>query len=234
MPETDVSATPGISIIIPVLNEAATLATALDTLAPLRRQGVELVVVDGESTDNSASIALPRADTVLAGPPGRGVQMNLGASAADGDTLVFLHADTRLADDAPEQIQSALATRRWGRFDVTLAGRSRWLDVIAALMNARSRLTGVATGDQAMFMTRAAFAAAGGFPEQPLMEDIALSKRLKKAGRPACLKSRVTSSGRRWEKRGIWRTVWLMWRLRWRYWRGEDPARLAREYHDAR
>lgn len=219
-----------ISIVMPVLNEATTLAATLETLQPLRRRGVELIVVDGESTDNSASLALPLADTVMTGAPGRAAQMNLGVSAAGGDVLVFLHADTRLPEDALEQMQRALDTHRWGRFDVTLEGKSRWLGTIAALMNARSRLTGIATGDQAMFMTRTAFAAAGGFPEQPLMEDITLSKQLKKAGRPACLKARVTSSGRRWERHGVWRTIWLMWRLRWRYWRGANPHDLAREY----
>lgn len=183
-----------LSIVIPVLNEAATLAATLEGLQPLRRRGAELVVVDGESTDRSAALALPLADTVMTAPPGRGAQMNLGASAAGFDTLVFLHAGTRLPDGAPEQIQQALATRRWGRFDVTLTNRP---GVIAALINARSRLTGVATGAQAMFMARAVFAAAGGFPEQPSRADIAMSRQLKKQGRPACLKARVTSSGHR-------------------------------------
>ncbi|MDN6179398.1 MAG: TIGR04283 family arsenosugar biosynthesis glycosyltransferase [Halomonas subglaciescola] len=219
---------------MPVFNEAATLVAALEALQPLRRRGVELIVVDGESRDKSAVLALPLADTVLTSGPGRAAQMNLGASAADGDALAFLHADTRLPEGALESISQALAGRRWGRFDVTLKGQSRWLGVIAALMNARSRFTGIATGDQAMFMTRAAFAAAGGFPEQPLMEDVALSRQLKKHGKPACLKARVTSSARRWDSHGVWPTVRLMWRLRWRYWRGESPAQLAREYRDAR
>lgn len=228
-----------ISIVVPVLNEAATLVAALEALQPLRRRGVELIVVDGESRDKSASLALPLADTVMTSAPGRATQMNLGASASSGDVLLFLHADTRMPADTLEQLNQALAAHRWGRFDVTLEGTSRWLGTIAALMNARSRLTGIATGDQAMFMSRAAFAAAGGFPEQPLMEDIALSKQLKKAGRPACLTSRVITSGRRWEQHGVWRTIWLMWRLRLCYWLGADPADLAREYtsrgsHNAR
>lgn len=223
-----------ISIVMPVLNEAATLTAALDALQPLRRRGIELIVVDGESTDKSAILAVPLADTVMTSEPGRATQMNLGASAADGDVLLFLHADTRLPTDLPEQLSEALATHRWGRFDMTLDGHSRWLGVIAALMNARSRLTGIATGDQAMFMTRSAFAAAGGFPEQPLMEDVAFSRRLKKHGKPACLKARVTSSARRWDRHGVWPTVRLMWRLRYRYWRGASSAELAREYRDAR
>lgn len=181
-----------LSIVIPVLNEAPTLAATLEGLQPLRRRGMELVVVDGESTDRSAALALPLADTVMTAAPGRGAQMNLGASAAGFDTLLFLHAGTRLPDGAPEQIRQALSTHRWGRFDVTLTNRP---GVIAALINARSRLTGVATGAQAMFMTRAAFAAAGGFPERSPREDIAMSRQLKKQGRPACLKARVTSAG---------------------------------------
>lgn len=229
-PEPPITEPARLSIVMPVLNEAATLAAALKALQPLRRCGVELIVVDGESTDESVRLALPLADTVMTTTPGRATQMNLGASAASGDALLFLHADTRLPEHATEHIQQALGERRWGRFDITLDGKSRWLGVIATLMNARSRLTGIATGDQAMFMTRAAFAAAGGFPEQPLMEDIALAQQLKKAGRPACLKNRVTSSGRRWGQHGVWRTIGLMWRLRYRYWCGAHPEDLAYEY----
>jgi rSAM/selenodomain-associated transferase 2 len=216
--------------VVPVLNEATTLVAALEALQPLRRRGVELIVVDGESRDKSASLALPLADTVMTSTPGRATQMNIGASAASGDVLLFLHADTRLPDNALEQLNQALAAHRWGRFNVTLEGSSCWLGMIATLMNARSRLTGIATGDQAMFMSRAAFAAAGGFPEQPLMEDIELSQRLKRHGRPACLKARVITSGRRWEQHGVWRTIWLMWRLRLYYWLGADPEDLARAY----
>ncbi|WNK20794.1 TIGR04283 family arsenosugar biosynthesis glycosyltransferase [Halomonas piscis] len=182
-----------LSIVIPVLNEATTLAATLEALQPLRRRGAELVVVDGESRDASAALALPLADTVMTAAPGRGAQMNLGASAAGFDTLLFLHADTRLPEDAPRQIQRALETHRWGRFDVTLTHQP---GVIAALINAGSRLTGVAAGAQALFMTRSAFAAAGGFPERPPREAIALSRQLKKQGRPACLKARVESSAR--------------------------------------
>ena len=140
--------------------------------------------------------------------------MNAGAALARGEALVFLHADTRLPERAALLIADALRRRRWGRFDVRIAGRPGMLRVVAALMNLRSRLTGIGTGDQAMFCERAAFVAVGGFPDQPLMEDIELSKRLKRLGPPACLRARVVTSGRRWETRGLWRTVLLMWRLR--------------------
>jgi rSAM/selenodomain-associated transferase 2 len=146
--------------------------------------------------------------------------------------LLFLHADTQLPADADVLIREALAggSRVWGRFDVAITGRPAMLKLIAALMNLRSRRTGIATGDQAMFMTRAAFEAVGGFPAQPLMEDIEMSRRLLKLSRPACLSAKVQTSGRRWESRGVWRTVLLMWRLRWAYWRGATPERLAELY----
>lgn len=156
--------------------------------------------------------------------------MNAGAAVARGDALVFLHADTRLPEGAARLIGDALKRRLWGRFDVHIAGRPRMLRVIAGLMNLRSRLTGVVTGDQALFVQRAAFAAAGGFPDQPLMEDIELSKRLKRLGPPACLRARIVTSGRRWEARGLRRTVLLMWRLRLDYWRGVPAELLAERY----
>jgi rSAM/selenodomain-associated transferase 2 len=158
--------------------------------------------------------------------------MNAGAARSTGDVLLFLHADTRLPPDADRLIADGLAAsgRVWGRFDVTIDSRYRVLGVVAAAMNLRSRLSGIATGDQAVFVTRAAFAAAGGFPELPLMEDIALSKRLKRRGSPLCLRQRALTSGRRWERNGILRTILLMWRLRFAYWRGAEPAELARRY----
>jgi rSAM/selenodomain-associated transferase 2 len=158
--------------------------------------------------------------------------MNAGARAASGELLLFLHADTALPPEADTLVAQALADgqRVWGRFDVRIDGHHGLLPVIATLMNLRSRWTGIATGDQCLFMTRAAFAAVGGFAEQPLMEDIALSARLLKLSRPACLRARVLTSGRRWETRGVWRTVLLMWRLRWAYWRGVAPERLAEWY----
>lgn len=222
--------TPALSIVIPVLDEAAGIAAALVALAPLRRRGAEIIVVDGGSADATPALAAPHADRVLRAPRGRGRQMNAGAAGARGRALLFLHADTRLPPGADTLIEQALEDRRWGRFDVAIAGRSRWLVMVAAMMNLRSRLTGIATGDQAIFVARAAFDAAGGYPEQPLMEDIELSARLRRTGAPACLRARVVTSGRRWESRGVWRTILLMWRLRFDYWRGVPAARLAARY----
>ncbi len=228
---------PRLSIVVPALNEAAGIADVLAELAPLRRAGHEVVVVDGGSHDGTANAARPHADVVLTAPRGRATQMNAGAAAATGDVLLFLHADTRLPADAVAAIAAALPSPhagdrpRWGRFDVDIDGRPRVLRLVAAMMNLRSRLTGIATGDQGMFVTRALFAQAGGFPALPLMEDVALSRRLRDlAGRPACLAARVVTSGRRWEARGPWRTILLMARLRFDYWRGVDPAELARRY----
>lgn len=224
-------AVPEFSIVIPVLNEAPGIVAALEALAPLRSSGVEVIVVDGGSADRSAELAGPLADQVLHAPRGRASQMNAGAAAARGSVLLFLHADTRLPEGADWLVAQAVAVgHHWGRFDVQIEGKSAWLPLVAALMNRRSRLTGIATGDQAMFVSRAAFAAAGGFPDIPLMEDIELSRRLRQTGRPACLSARVTTSGRRWETHGVWRTILRMWWLRLRYTFGADPRRLALEY----
>lgn len=222
---------PVISIVLPVLNEAAGIVDTLTALQPVRAGGAELIVVDGGSQDSTITLATPLSDRVIAAPRGRASQMNAGAVLARGDVLLFLHADTALPDDALVRIEKALrGDREWGRFDVAIHGRSPWLPLVAALMNRRSRLTGIATGDQAMFVTRQAFAAVGGFPDLPLMEDIALSQRLLQRSRPACIAARVTTSGRRWERHGVWRTILKMWQLRLRYFLGADPAQLAREY----
>ena len=169
---------------------------------------------------------------VLRTARGRAKQMNVGASQSSGDVLLFLHADTRLPQGAARHIELALANKKscWGRFDVCITGRHYMLRVISRLMNWRSRLTGIATGDQAIFVRRAVFEHLRGFPDQPLMEDVELSKRLLAFSRPACIAHCVTTSGRRWEARGVWRTILLMWRLRWAYWRGTDAGELARLY----
>jgi rSAM/selenodomain-associated transferase 2 len=221
-----------LSIVIPVLNEAATIAAALARLAPLRATGAEVIVADGGSRDGTPDIARPHADRVVVAARGRGAQMNAGAAIAGGEVLLFLHADTRLPDDADPLIWDGLAEsqRVWGRFDVRIDGRHPMLPLVALMMNLRSRLTGIATGDQAMFMTRVAFDAAGGFPDVPLMEDIEMSRRLKRLSRPLCVRARVVTSGRRWDERGLWRTMVLMWRLRLAFFFGAEPARLAREY----
>jgi rSAM/selenodomain-associated transferase 2 len=221
-----------LSIIVPVLNERPTIAATLARLAPLRERGAEVIVVDGGSTDASAEAARPHADCVLTAPRGRGAQMNAGAHSATGDVLLFLHADTRLPPQADTLIHDGLARsgRQWGRFDVAIEGRSALLPLVAALMNLRSRLSGIATGDQAMFMRRDAFAQTGGFPDIALMEDIGLSRRLKRISQPLCLSAHVVTSGRRWDERGALRTMFMMWRLRIAYFLGADPGALARRY----
>jgi rSAM/selenodomain-associated transferase 2 len=220
-----------LSIILPALDEAAAIEATLAAAAPARSLGAEVIVVDGGSRDATRALAAPLCDRVIDSPRGRAAQMNAGAAAAAGDVLLFLHADTLLPPTAHDDVERALAAgREWGRFDVVIAGADPMLAVVALFMNARSRLTGVATGDQAIFATRAAFDAAGGFPAIPLMEDVALSKALGRRSPPASLASRVITSGRRWERRGTIRTVLLMWRLRLAYALGADPHRLARRY----
>ncbi len=222
---------PVLSIVIPALDEVAGIVDMVRSLQDLRARGVELVLADGGSVDGTCASASPWVDAVCAAPRGRASQMNTGARVARADILLFLHADTRLPTRADAHVRAAVAAGCcWGRFDVRIAGRPTLLPVIAALMNLRSRLSGIATGDQAIFITRAAFERIGGFPMQPLMEDIEMSRRLKRLGRPACVRARVTTSGRRWERRGVWATIVLMWWLRWRYWRGESPERLAEAY----
>jgi len=216
-----------LSVVVPALNEAHGIGAALHALAPLRARGHEVIVVDGGSADGTREIAAPLCDAALVAPRGRALQMNAGARAARGDAFVFLHADTRLPEDADKEIVICLERHLWGRFDVSIEGRHALLPVIAAAMNLRSRLTGIATGDQAIFVRREAFV---GFPEIALMEDVAFSKAMKRRGPPACLRSRVLTSGRRWESRGVLRTVALMWRLRLMYFLGARTEALARRY----
>lgn len=229
-----------LSIIVPVLNESAGILAALQALEPARSRGAEIVVVDGGSQDGTADLARGSglADIVMQTSRGRAVQMNAGASAARGEVLLFLHADTRLPADADRLVLEAIGQHNtqhaWGRFDVHIDGEHPMLAVIAWSMNLRSRLTGIATGDQAMFMRRSGFDRVGGFPPIALMEDISLSSRLKRLSAPACLRARVRTSGRRWEARGVLRTLFGMWWLRWRYFFGAAPARLAQGYNDVR
>jgi rSAM/selenodomain-associated transferase 2 len=218
-------------IVVPVLNEAQGIQATLQALAPLRQRGARVVVVDGGSQDNTRALAQAYADAVIEGPRGRALQMNAGAALGWGEALLFLHADTTLPDHADAHLLQALSQGHvWGRFDVRIDGRPRMLTVVAAMMSLRSRWTGIATGDQAIFVRRETFAQVGGFAPQPLMEDIDMSQRLRAVGPPACLRQRVLTSGRRWEQRGVWRTIVLMWRLRWRYWRGESAHSLAEDY----
>ncbi len=223
-----------ISIIVPVLDDADALRSQAALLRAAQAQGHEVIIVDGGSRDHSRRVAGEITAKLIDCERGRAVQMNAGADAAEGETLLFLHADTRLE---PGALQNLLAQRErrgdafWGRFDVHLDGDHWLFRVIALMMNLRSRITGVATGDQAMCVSSVLFRRMGGFPEIPLMEDVALSKRLRRCAPPVCLKPPVVTSTRRWESHGIVSTMLLMWRLRLGYFLGVDPARLARIYY---
>jgi len=221
-----------LSIIIPVLNEAPEIARYLLELQGYRDAGHEVILVDGGSSDATLLQAQGQVDRIVQSGRGRARQMNVGAEQAQGDVLLFLHADTHLPANADELIRKALeAGRVWGRFDVRLSGEAWALRIIETLMNWRSRFTGIATGDQAMFVLREAFSHLGGFAEIPLMEDIELSQRLKKISAPVCLHARVITSSRRWETQGILHTVLLMWGLRLAWFLGVSPARLHRIYY---
>jgi rSAM/selenodomain-associated transferase 2 len=221
-----------LTVIVPTLNEAEGIQVFLDALSPLRQRGHEIIIVDGGSSDATTTLAIKGADHVIHAAKGRAAQMNAGAALAKNPLLLFLHADTFLPQAADQLIADAIQGQpnKWGRFDVTLAGKHRWLGVVSWSMNLRSRLTGIATGDQAIFVTRELFQQVNGFPLIALMEDIALSKLLKRYGAPACLRAKVISSGRRWEKNGVWRTIFFMWRLRLAYFFGADPQQLAQRY----
>ena len=223
---------PRLSIIVPTLDESATLAATLARLSAMRARGAEVIVADGGSRDDTRAIAAGLADRVLEAPRGRASQLNAGARAASGTVLLFLHADTQLPEDADRLVLEGLAASRraWGRFDVRIAGGPPMLAVVAAFMNVRSRLTGIATGDQAIFVKRNAFEDVGRFPAIALMEDIAITTSLRRITPPLCIRSRATTSGRRWEKRGTFATIVLMWRLRLAYFLGADPAALAKRY----
>jgi len=220
-----------LSVIIPALNEACCIRDILQQLQALRAQGHEVILVDGGSCDETIALAQPLVDQLLPAPSGRALQMNLGAQAARGRVLWFLHADTRVPDQAARLIIEAVQQAgSWGRFDVRLSGDKVLLRLVERMMNWRSRLTGVASGDQGIFVTRELFEQIGGFAELPLMEDIDLSRRLKSQQRPVCLRDTLTTSSRRWEQQGILRTVVLMWYLRLAYFLGVSPARLAMHY----
>lgn len=221
-----------VSIVIPILNEAKTLPELLEHLLPFRRQGSEIILVDGGSHDGSIAIAQAIGFPVIESEAGRARQMNRGAAFATGNLLLFLHADTRLPANAIELIENLTGNWKyeWGRFDISIKGKSPLLNLVAWMMNWRSSFTGIATGDQAIFVRRSTFFRVGGFPEQPLMEDIELCKRLKTKMAPARIVERVITSGRRWDERGVWKTIFLMWRLRWRYWRGVSAEKIAAAY----
>ncbi len=246
-----------ISVVIPVLNEEGFLPTTLSQTAALGFD--ELIVVDGGSQDrtldmveqfkvqSSKFVVEPSTSrmtdhesrpsvTLLVSPSGRARQMNAGAAASRGDIILFLHADTLLPQDAKSAIEQALTDPGCvgGRFDVRFDRDQGLGRVIGLMMNVRSRWTGIATGDQAIFVRRQIFEQLGGFADLPLMEDVDFTRRLKRAGRIAALRHMVITSYRRWEARGPWRTILLMWSLRILYWMGVNPHRLAQFYRDER
>ena len=225
-----------LSIVIPALNEADHIIAMLAPLQAMRARGVEVILVDGGSTDTTRQLAASLVDRVIDSERGRAKQMNAGANAARGEALLFLHADSTVPPDADQLILRSLqsTSRAWGRFDVSITGQHFFLPVVAWCMNLRSRLTGIATGDQGLFMTADAFTAADRFANIPLMEDVAMCAVLKKISPPLCLKQKITTSGRRWEKHGVWRTIFLMWRIRLAYFLGADPVALHRAYHAAK
>lgn len=220
-----------LSIIVPTLNEATQLPDLFAHLLPFQRAGCEIIFADGGSADSSAMLVKVAGFTLAKSDRGRAKQMNAGAAQAGGNALLFLHADTRLPEGALQHVTQALSGHKdWGRFDVCITGKPFMLRVVGRLMNWRSRLTGIATGDQAIFVRRIVFERLRGYSDQPLMEDVDLCKRLLSFSRPVCITHCASTSGRRWETRGVWRTIFLMWHLRWEYWRGADAAELARLY----
>lgn len=237
-----------LSIVIPLLNEADNLPRLMGHLAHLNPAPYQVILVDGGSTDNSVAIAKELIESLIDSSPsvisgqvidwqiiesaaGRALQMNAGAELATGDVLLFLHADTQLPNHAIADITSAVRQAAWGRFDVRLDSSAWMLKVVSQMINWRSRLSGIATGDQAIFIKKPFFKQLGGYPQQPLMEDIELCKRLKAIGKPACLRSKVITSARRWQQYGTWRTIGLMWHLRFDYWRGVSADNIKQRYY---
>lgn len=225
-----------LSIIIPVLNENNYLLATLKSLADLKKNKHEIIIVDGGSQDNIFEISKSYTDAIFISEKGRAHQMNTGAKQASGDVLWFLHADSLIPNHADEFIINALQTTRsvWGRFNIQLSGIHWVFRIIEKLINSRSLLTGIATGDQGIFVLRTEFEKINGYANISLMEDIHLSKRLKKISRPACLKENIITSSRRWESNGIIKTVILMWCLRFAYFIGTPTNKLAKLYNGQR
>jgi rSAM/selenodomain-associated transferase 2 len=226
------ASTQQLSVIIPALNEAECIRELCAALQPLRSRGHEVILVDGGSDDQTLALGEPLVDRTLCSARGRALQMQAGAAAANGTILWFLHADTGVPDNPDQLILAALENDRtdWGRFDVLLSDKHVVLRSVAYLMNLRSCISGIATGDQGIFVRRSLYEQAGGIPTLPLMEDIALSRALKKHGRPACIRQKLLTSARRWQKHGIARTILTMWGLRLAYFLGISPRHLAKYY----
>lgn len=228
-----------LGIVVPVLNDAEALASLLPQLRPLLARGANLVVVDGGSCEaelqRCQSLTHSMGGVLVTAPRGRARQMNAGAAVflaqEQVTALWFLHADSYLPSNADRLIHQALGKHVWGRFDVRIQGQSHWLPIVARMMNWRSRLSGIATGDQGLFMRRATFEDLGGFASIALMEDIEICRRLKRLGPPACLRESLVTSGRRWDEHGALHTIALMWVMRWRYWWGASPDALRRRYY---
>lgn len=220
-----------ISIIIPVLNEALNLSRISSFLQSIQHQGHEVIIVDGGSADNTLLMANEVTDKVIVSKAGRALQMNCGANIASGDVLLFLHADTFLPENTIQIISQVFQKKHyWGRFDMRLSSSKIIFRVIEKLINLRSCLTSIATGDQAIFVDKKLFHEIGGFAEIALMEDVEISRRLKKIAKPICIKQKVVSSSRRWESNGIVATVFLMWKLRLYYFFGVSPEKLHQLY----
>lgn len=222
-----------LSIIIPVLNDADNLSGLLQVLTHDRDEDIEIIVVDGGSNDNSREVASAFAHKVITSAPGRARQMNTGAAIANGSLLWFIHADSTLPEHlAGFMLKQSSEFHGWGFFKVCLSGRQVIFRVIETMMNFRSAFTGIATGDLGVFISRQLFEDVGGYLEIPLMEDIAISGRLKKKQRPVIItKHQLIASSRRWEEQGILRTIFLMWRLRLAYFLGADPKQLVKQYY---
>jgi len=220
-----------LSIVIPTLNESDQIELCLNKLQSLRNRGHEIIVVDGGSNDNTVSLASPLSDRIIQSEKSRSIQMNTGAAAASGHCILFLHVDTVLPEDVPGLFSRIKDIENvWGRFDIRLSGRARLFRIVEKCMNIRSRLTGIATGDQVIFVGKELFNKVNGFPEIALMEDIAISRLLINYSKPVCLSEKVVSSSRRWEKNGIMKTIIKMWILRLLYYFQYNTNKLAKHY----
>lgn len=219
-----------VSIIIPVLNEEVAINALLRQLQHYRQQGHEVIVVDGGSEDKTIEIAKNLADKVLSSQAGRALQMNTGAAQVTSDSLWFLHADTEIDKNAIIKIENALKQHDWGRFNIKLSGQNSLFRIIEKMINLRSCFSGIATGDQGIFVKLSHFNRVNGYSDLPLMEDVDLSKKLKTISPPVCVKDELVTSSRRWEQKGILATVLLMWRLRFLFWLGVSAEKLAKQY----